>query len=422
MKVLDIHIIQSYPVNCLNRDENNSPKVTTFGGVRRARISSQSYKRAVREKLKELAPDIFSGVRTRYIAPLFKEVLLQVGFTEEESNILSTVGTQCYSVLDIKDPQRSKTIMYLDKSELVGIAKLWKEDPVIKGWLDSGKAIKWHDFIQEAGVEKDAKNFKVSLSDTKHKFNYEYKADKKSKKATLNLKYFQKYLKQVPLKEGIDIKLFGRFMSAHEDLTVAAAGSFAHAFSTHAVHTESDFFAAVDENLPAASSGAAITNTMEYNTATYYKFISINLTDFTDSYLASNFTDKEKKEVISLLIQAILFAVPSAKSTSMNAGTLPSYVLGAVRDKSQSANLANAFEKPVTLSEFERSDNKSYINLSVEAFRAYFKKTHDMGWFDFADIKTEVELSEINLDEFEKTPAKTVKNVKTFVKELVKHV
>ena len=53
MKHLELHIIQSVPVACLNRDDLNSPKTAVFGGVQRARVSSQSWKRAIREMAKK---------------------------------------------------------------------------------------------------------------------------------------------------------------------------------------------------------------------------------------------------------------------------------------------------------------------------------------------------------------------------------
>ena len=61
MKHLELHVIQSVPVACLNRDDLNSPKTAIFGGVQRARVSSQSWKRAIREMAKEMQPDSFKG-------------------------------------------------------------------------------------------------------------------------------------------------------------------------------------------------------------------------------------------------------------------------------------------------------------------------------------------------------------------------
>ncbi|WP_210406298.1 type I-E CRISPR-associated protein Cas7/Cse4/CasC, partial [Micromonospora sp. MH33] len=46
--ILDVHILQTLPPSNVNRDDSGSPKTATYGGVRRARVSSQSWKRAVR--------------------------------------------------------------------------------------------------------------------------------------------------------------------------------------------------------------------------------------------------------------------------------------------------------------------------------------------------------------------------------------
>ena len=48
----------------MNRDDTGSPKTAMYGGVRRARVSSQSWKRAMRQYfLEESAQDL--GVRSR---------------------------------------------------------------------------------------------------------------------------------------------------------------------------------------------------------------------------------------------------------------------------------------------------------------------------------------------------------------------
>ena len=71
MKHLELHILQSVPVACLNRDDFGSPKTAFFGGVPRARVSSQCWKRAARELMREDVPERFGGQRTRLvIAPL----------------------------------------------------------------------------------------------------------------------------------------------------------------------------------------------------------------------------------------------------------------------------------------------------------------------------------------------------------------
>ena len=45
---IEVHLIQNFAPSNLNRDDTNQPKSATFGGFRRARISSQCSKRSTR--------------------------------------------------------------------------------------------------------------------------------------------------------------------------------------------------------------------------------------------------------------------------------------------------------------------------------------------------------------------------------------
>src|SRR5208282_2236379 len=86
MKHLELHIIQSVPVACLNRDDLNSPKTAVFGGVQRARVSSQSWKRAIRELAKEMSPDQFKGERTRLMYDPLMKAMIDAGITTKEAD------------------------------------------------------------------------------------------------------------------------------------------------------------------------------------------------------------------------------------------------------------------------------------------------------------------------------------------------
>ena len=64
--IIELHAIQTFAPSNLNRDDTGNPKEALFGGVRRARISSQSAKRAMR------VSDVFAqavnapiGIRTK---------------------------------------------------------------------------------------------------------------------------------------------------------------------------------------------------------------------------------------------------------------------------------------------------------------------------------------------------------------------
>ena len=40
---VDFHILQTVPPSCINRDDTGSPKTAVYGGVLRARVSSQAW-------------------------------------------------------------------------------------------------------------------------------------------------------------------------------------------------------------------------------------------------------------------------------------------------------------------------------------------------------------------------------------------
>ena len=82
MKLIELNILQSFPVSCLNRDDVGSPKSAIFGGVPRARISSQCLKRAGRLAAAEIAPN-FKGIRSRFLKKPFTTALLNTGLDTE---------------------------------------------------------------------------------------------------------------------------------------------------------------------------------------------------------------------------------------------------------------------------------------------------------------------------------------------------
>ena len=61
---VDIHVLQSVPPSNVNRDDTGSPKSALYGGVRRARVSSQAWKKAVRTSFKDFLPASQTGART----------------------------------------------------------------------------------------------------------------------------------------------------------------------------------------------------------------------------------------------------------------------------------------------------------------------------------------------------------------------
>lgn len=289
MRHLELHILQSVPVACLNRDDFGSPKTALFGNVQRARVSSQCWKRAVRELMREEAPALFGGQRTRLILdPLCRILHEQHGLAEEEARKKAEELGAAVSKLDTP-PVRVKTLFFTSPLELEALAAAYV--------------------------------------------------------ATGNAKKAVKELAKHPLKDAADIALFGRMVASDHSLTLEGAAMFSHALSTHKVSNEIDFFAAVDDLQPEDEAGAGMTGTLEFNSATYYRFAALNL-DLLEQHLSA-LSAEERREVVRNFVTATLRAVPGARKNSMNAATLPSHVLAVVREKGHPVQLVNAFEKPV---------------------------------------------------------------------------
>jgi len=312
MRHLELHIIQSVPVACLNRDDLNSPKTAIFGGVQRARVSSQWWKRAIREMAKEIAPDDFKGLRTRYIIEPIVAELRRLGKKEEDA---AKLAQEIAAALATKDTEkRVKTLLFSTEKEIREFAKVYAESTT---------------------PASRKKAIEVMIGKTPQ--------------------------------DAADIALFGRMVASDYTVQLEAASMFSHALSTHRVDNEIDFFTAVDERQPKEDLGSAHPGTLEFNSATYYRFAALNLDMLADADHLASLTPDERKTVVRTFLEATIKAIPGARKNTMNSNTLPNYVLGVVREKGHPIQLVNAFENPVRSSQ-------GYAAQSIEQLKAEYAK------------------------------------------------
>lgn len=342
MKHMELHIIQSVPVACLNRDDLNSPKTAVFGGVQRARVSSQSWKRAIREMAKEIATeektDLFSGDRTRRMVYTLKKRLAERGISEKAAVAIAEQVADIVETLDSKVDsegyKKIKTVMFFSKAEYDAIADVIAKSDDVKNSAGA---------LEKAVTEGNEKDKEKAL---------------KAMGKVLEKGAIAKAIKSAQLKDAADIALFGRMVANDPSLRVDGASMFAHILSTHKADNEIDFFTAVDD-LNKDEAGAGMTSTLEFNSATYYRFAALNIDELAkDDHLGDIVEDgkmvrsiETRKQVVKTFLKATIQAIPSARKTTMNGNTLPVYVLGVVREKGHPIQLVNAFETPVRRSE-----------------------------------------------------------------------
>ena len=306
MKLIELNILQSFPVSCLNRDDMGAPKSATFGEVPRARLSSQCIKRAIREYAKDNLPDArFGGERTKLIVQPLATAWEKNGLDAKAAMDHATNIADKLAKLDAKSMKNGEvpqvgTLTFMAPSEIEAIA---------------------------------SKVAELVISNPKTK-DYEKKLGQ--------------YAKSAELMDGADIALFGRMAASMPSLALEGAAMFSHALSTHKTENDLDFFSALDERKPKGDhAGAGMISTQEFNSAVYYRYAAVNLDLLFDKDHLGNLTSEERKKVVAAFIKATVMAVPGARKNSMNANVPPSYVLGVYKEAGQPVQLINAFENPV---------------------------------------------------------------------------
>lgn len=311
---IDFHVIQTVPPSCVNRDDTGSPKTAMYGGAMRARVSSQAWKRAMRQSFKELFTSDHIGYRTKKLPQLVAEQMhadnaeLRVEEVEKTVNEvlkLALVGKK-------EKPDISDVIFFASPRQIKNIADL---------------AVKYH---------KDS-------------------CAKKEKGKT-----FKPHLKKAIYDEpSVDILLFGRMAADDPSLNYDAAAQVAHSISTHAVNNEYDFFTALDDCRSEDTSAADHLGTVEFNSSTLYRYATVNIRE-----LAENLDAGELKMAVKGFAEAFIRSMPTGKQNTFANRTLPNMVYVTVRED-QPVNLAGAFERPVT------AGDKGYVEESEAALMRY---------------------------------------------------
>lgn len=273
---IEFHILQSFPVTCLNRDDVGAPKSAIVGGVPRARVSSQCWKRQVRMALRGLGIKI--GVRTKDVGSMIAAACVELGATAEQADACGKAVAPALT---------DNTLLFFSGCEAGAIAEFASRNGFAPEAL-----------LEEKSAAKGRKNAGG--------------ADEKPKKGTLS-KELRKVLKNAlnPAADGLDIALFGRMVAQDPDMNMEAAASFAHAISTHRAVNEVEFFTALDDLQPEEETGSAHMGALEYNSATYYRYISLDL-----GQLAENLRGRNLADAVAAFTKAIYIAVPAARQTT----------------------------------------------------------------------------------------------------------
>ena len=315
---VDIHIIQNLPPSCVNRDDSGSPKSAIYGGVRRLRVSSQSWKRAARLYFDDLLDASDVGVRTKRVAGVLAAKIAEDAPELTESALSLAEGVFKTAKIKLSPPrgkknapQESGYLMFLSAGQIGRLAELA---------ITSARG----------GEALDARTVKKIFKEA----------------------------------HAVDIALFGRMVADDTDLNVDAACQVAHAISTHAAENEYDFFTAVDDEKNRSEeedAGAGMMGTVEFSSATMYRYATVNL-----DMLVENLGDGDAAlRALEVFIKGFCLSMPTGKQNTFANRTVPETVVVSVRED-QPVSLVGAFEKPIP-----QDADRGYVDRSVESLVRY---------------------------------------------------
>lgn len=320
---IDINVLQTVPSSNINRDDTGTPKTAMYGGVTRSRVSSQSWKRVIRQAFQKEGndEDWLKGYRTKKVSALLSQRIRDLkpdldedAATKAANDLLKTAGLKVK--LDKKNGEfLTGALLFVSKGQLNKLAQYAIDNP------DLG--------------------------------------EKKSKE----LKETKKELKQILLNDNsLALAMFGRMIADDPSLNVDAAVQVAHAISTHEIVPEFDYFTAIDDKRKEDEAGSAMLGTIEYNSSTLYRYANINVNEL-EKNIGSDLTIKGAK----LFIKEFISTMPTGKENTFANKTVPQYVLVTIR-KDTPVNLVSAFEDPV-------KSHGGYVKASIDRLENEYQAT-----------------------------------------------
>jgi len=306
MKVIELHMIQNVPVNNVNRGEDGDNKTVVIGGTERQRVSSQAWKRPIRMMIQEqsIANGDPSGIISRVFGDRIITELVEDG--ADENKVKKFLGSlnigYSKDTTEKKEQSNKDTMMYLSLEEVDAIKKAFYDD------------------------------------------------DKKLISAIV---------KEANCRIASDIALFGRMFASDQQLSVYGAVKMNHAFSTHAIELEDDYFSAVDQLNP---TGAGHLGNQSYTTSTMYRYVAIDVGQLQTNLGAG----VDISPVVRDFIKAAYTAFPKGKENVMASYSRPYFVRAIVKN-GQPEQFSDAFESAVPMSDLGfAEESKHRLNVLAD--------------------------------------------------------
>lgn len=301
--IIDIHALQTIPPSLINRDDTGAPKTAVFGGVPRQRVSSQSWKRAIRRYFENQFDSEMVGDRSKRLPEKIALKLEAHGIEKADAiaraeKLFKAAGIK--TEVDKKpkktDPDAPEPSPYPRTSYLIFLSQQQVDRAVQE--------------LLARGDEKLSKADAKEILDTNH---------------------------------SVDMAMFGRMVADDAAYNVDAAVQVAHAIGIHGSTPDFDYFTAVDDlAAEGEETGAGMIGTVQMMSSTLYRYATVNLKGLEDNLGSFEVA----RQAAGQFIEAFVSSMPTGKINTFANQTLPELVYVAIRD-TRPVSLVNAFETPV---------------------------------------------------------------------------
>ena len=286
---VQIHTLRDYSTALPNRGQDGLAKRTIYGGIERQRISSQSFKAAMRDNptlvridkngaiandtIKDLAlrlglsMSVRSGlIGDRKLIP----ALISLGFKEEDAKEWSTAVMGLWRAKD---------------------AKIEADTPLVVGEKEIAALAEACHALNKANEKPSELRTLIENS-------------RKSGKASSKAQDAIKSMRALQSNAGIDGALFGRFATGIALNNVDSAVHVAHLVTVHPLFSVTDFFSVQDQLKTGEGEdrGGSHIDTAELTSGLFYGYVVVDT-----GQLDSNFSElskEQRSEIVGWLVRA----------------------------------------------------------------------------------------------------------------------
>lgn len=367
-RLVEIHILQNHAPGNMNRDDMGAPKSCIFGGTQRMRISSQCLKRAARtsEAFREALLSEKLAERTRAFKPWIIERL------NARKDVISSLQLEDTDVGLLAD---AISAYIKGKQESTG-SPAGEDDGGADSEADDENSsgsdvadLRKQPLVFLGEHELDALVDAVLSQANPGELRKSLRKKKKGAATPALPEDLTKLLKPVSL-PCAPVALFGRMTTSNAFQAAEAAVCVAHAISTHRVTLEVDYWTAMGDRKEEARADAGSDHIGErqFASATFYKYASVDL-----DQLVSNLGGSRElaEKALRAFLKGLVMSYPSGMQTSMGHHNPPSAILLELKSRKVPTNYANAFVRPLAVTEA-----RDQVEASIDALKSFSESMH----------------------------------------------